>query len=112
MRRRNKKKIDAKYAEKKALIAEFHAKEHEHYLAAGMARRQRAAAFALQRREEEIQEAEEAKKEAEEALAQNREKFKAWAVQEGGSDLQFMNINSTAQVQQLLFAPSGCVCGG
>ena len=55
MRRRNKKKIDAKYAEKKALIAEFHAKEHEHYLAAGKARRQRAAAFALQRREEEIQ---------------------------------------------------------
>lgn len=68
MRRRNKKKIDAKYAEKKALIAEFRAKEHEHYLAAGKARRQRAAAFALQRREEEIQEAEEAKKEAEEAL--------------------------------------------
>ena len=54
----------------------------------------------------------EVQKEAEEALAQNREKFKAWAVQEGGSDLHFMNINSTAQVQQLLFAPSGCVCGG
>lgn len=37
-------------------------------MAAGKARRQRAAAFALQRREEEMQEAEEAKKEEAEAL--------------------------------------------
>lgn len=54
----------------------------------------------------------EVQKEAEEALAQSRAKFMAWAVQEGGPDLQFMNINSTVQIQQLLFAPSGCSYGG
>ena len=30
----------------------------------------------------------------------------AWLAKLGGADLQRMNVNSTAQIQQLLFGPS------
>ena len=68
MRRRNKKKIDAKYAEKKALLNEFYDKQRAFRQFSFANKRQKAAGFALQRREEEISEAEEIKKEEEEAL--------------------------------------------
>ena len=68
MRRRNKKKIDAKYAEKKALLNEFYDKQRAFRQFSFANKRQKAAGYALQRREEEIREAEEIKKEEEEAL--------------------------------------------
>ena len=49
----------------------------------------------------------EIQKEAEAELIKFKQQFMAWAVKEGGEDLQFMNMNSTAQILQLLFAPSG-----
>lgn len=39
-------------------------------------------------------------------MEEAKKTFLTWAVKEGGEELQYMNINSTAQIQQLLFAPS------
>lgn len=51
----------------------------------------------------------EIEREARAALEKARNQFRSWAVAERGSDLLFMNVNSTAQIQQLLFAPGWAV---
>ena len=48
----------------------------------------------------------EVEKEARKELEVAKSQFLSWAVKEGGEELQYMNINSSAQRQQLLFAPS------
>ena len=48
----------------------------------------------------------EVEKEARKELGVAKSQFLSWAVKEGGEELQYMNINSSAQIQQLLFAPS------
>ena len=48
----------------------------------------------------------EVEKEARKELEVGKSQFLSWAVKEGGEELQYMNINSSAQIQQLLFAPS------
>ena len=48
----------------------------------------------------------EVEKEARKELEVAQSQFLSWAVKEGGEELQYMNINSSAQIQQLLFAPS------
>ena len=48
----------------------------------------------------------EVEKEAQAALEKARSFFLAWVSKVGGPDLARLNVNSTAQIQQLLFAPS------
>ena len=45
-------------------------------------------------------------KEARKELQTSREVVMAWLAKLGGADLQRMNVNSTAQIPQLLFGPS------
>lgn len=47
----------------------------------------------------------EVEKEAKRELQEAKDAFLSWVVKEGGEDMKFMNIGSTAQIQQLLFAP-------
>lgn len=44
-------------------------------------------------------------KEAKRELQEAKDAFLSWVVKEGGEDMKYMNIGSTAQIQQLLFAP-------
>ena len=52
----------------------------------------------------------EVEKEARKELEVAKSQFLSWAIKEGGEELQYMNINSSAQIQQLLFAPSILHC--
>ena len=45
-------------------------------------------------------------KEARKALQTSRDVVMTWLEKLGGPDLRRMNVNSTAQIQQLLFGPS------